>query len=1237
MKTTMMFAMIFSLLFGPTASAVKKPKMPMAHKAKMTSLSKGKDKKGLVDLYEYFFDTKVGQTSEADGAGYNVDAGPDLVSYTLGNPIITGSGFFTIVNDNCSNHDILGVNCRFGVKFAPTSTGTFSMSVTWTSTVVVVDPIFGQTTFAGTMGVWTFKANATGIVIPQKDCDVCGSIIHSSNQSLVEKIPLVGIDFNLNYYSARSANYISPDISFGSYTYFNSEGWTPSIHHFYDIASGVLWRGDGKAENANFVVNGGSRTVVSSDGSEMYLFDNTSHHHTQTISTLTGAVKYNFAYDVGGYLTGITDAYGNVTTFTRDGSEKLVSIQGPYGQLTAVTVDANGLLTSVQNPKGETYSLTYKTGTSLLETFTKPAAQVTTWTYDTNGLLTKELSNGGNSWNLSSAVSGGTTTISVSSTLGRTTTVQKTAGNAFVEHYPDGNTNTHSENGLNFNQTDINSIDSSSTTHVLDERLGPNGFNRLSQSTYGIASPATTVTTSFGQTIAYPSGVTPDYFNYSTITKTSTVGGATTTSVFDNSTKTATTTSPLGATSAVTLNTNEKPSQIQIGSDTPVTLSYDTHGRLTSAIQGTHNGQTLTYNTAGFIDTITNSRSETTGFTYDLSGRPTSITLPDSRVVGYTYDANGNTTSITPPGLTAHSFAFNAYELLGTYTPPSLTSGSVATTYAYNSDKQLTLVTRPDGRTITYTYNSGPGQLTTIATDDGNYSYTYGTIGRMTSETSSHSFVNAYSWAGRLIATDTQQSTTGSFISKMSYTYDSLLRLATRTIQGTTSVSRTFSYNSDQKPSQVGDMTLAYEYPSGRLSTTTIGGISDSRTYDTYGQLSGYAATFTPSGGSPSTLYSYTLTRDLAGRISSKSETVEGQTNVYDYTYDTAGRLTQVKRNGNIESSYAYDSNSNRTSGTVDGSSFTSTFDSQDRLLTFNTNGYTYTQNGEVSHISKPPMNDRIYTYGVLGNLHLFTSPTGDAFDYSQDAKLRRVARRKNGTVEWRYMYTANRVVAQLDGTSLIKKEFVHGTSDLAADYMIDGSNKYRLIKDQLGSVRLVVNVTDGTIAERLDYDEWGKVLRDTNTCFQPWGFAGGIYDKDTGFLLFGARDYDPETGRWVSKDPIRFKGGDTNLYGYVLNDPVNFIDPEGKSWFGIGATLVCGIYDVYSFYQSSQDIARHQNQLRDLRQKIADLDPVEDCDKISDMEKQAVDLTRTITRLQGESYAKALATTTICAGFGKL
>ncbi len=74
----------------------------------------------------------------------------------------------------------------------------------------------------------------------------------------------------------------------------------------------------------------------------------------------------------------------------------------------------------------------------------------------------------------------------------------------------------------------------------------------------------------------------------------------------------------------------------------------------------------------------------------------------------------------------------------------------------------------------------------------------------------------------------------------------------------------------------------------------------------------------------------------------------------------------------------------------------------------------------------------------------------------------------------------------------------------------------------------------------------WGNVLSDSNPNFQPFYFAGGIYDTDTKLTRFGARDYDAETGRWTAKDPIGFAGGLTSLYDYVGGDPVNYLDPSG-------------------------------------------------------------------------------------------
>ena len=85
-----------------------------------------------------------------------------------------------------------------------------------------------------------------------------------------------------------------------------------------------------------------------------------------------------------------------------------------------------------------------------------------------------------------------------------------------------------------------------------------------------------------------------------------------------------------------------------------------------------------------------------------------------------------------------------------------------------------------------------------------------------------------------------------------------------------------------------------------------------------------------------------------------------------------------------------------------------------------------------------------------------------------------------------------------------------------------------------------------GEIVQRIDYDAFGRITLNTNPGFQPFGFAGGLYDYQTGLVRFGARDYDPEIGRWTAKDPILFLGGQSNLYAYVLSDPVNLADPSG-------------------------------------------------------------------------------------------
>ena len=135
---------------------------------------------------------------------------------------------------------------------------------------------------------------------------------------------------------------------------------------------------------------------------------------------------------------------------------------------------------------------------------------------------------------------------------------------------------------------------------------------------------------------------------------------------------------------------------------------------------------------------------------------------------------------------------------------------------------------------------------------------------------------------------------------------------------------------------------------------------------------------------------------------------------------------------------------------------------------------------------------------------------------------------------------------AWLDGAGAVKATFVYGLHVNVPEYMSTSSGTYRFVHDHLGSPRLVVDTTSGAVVQRMYYDSFGQVLNDSAPGFQPFGFAGGLWDRDTALVRFGARDYDPSVGRWTNKDPAGFNGGDPNLYAYVFNDPVNWIDPTG-------------------------------------------------------------------------------------------
>lgn len=257
---------------------------------------------------------------------------------------------------------------------------------------------------------------------------------------------------------------------------------------------------------------------------------------------------------------------------------------------------------------------------------------------------------------------------------------------------------------------------------------------------------------------------------------------------------------------------------------------------------------------------------------------------------------------------------------------------------------------------------------------------------------------------------------------------------------------------------------------------------------------------------------------------------------------DVAGRLSSVTRNGAAFESYTFDANDNRLTKVTTAGTTTYAHDDQDRLLSAvgpsGAESWMYDANGDLTS-RMDSSGTTSFEYDTSGQLLSVTRPNGDVVSYELDAGNKRAVKKINGVVQRKWLYAGGLLpVAEYDANDNLVAVFNGG-------YMVKNGTNYRLLRDHLGSVRLVVDAGTGDIVQRLSYGPWGEVLEDTNPGFQPFGYAGGLYDPDTGLVRFGARDYDPKAGRWTCKDPILLDDG-LNAYQYAASDPINLLDRNG-------------------------------------------------------------------------------------------
>jgi RHS repeat-associated protein len=611
---------------------------------------------------------------------------------------------------------------------------------------------------------------------------------------------------------------------------------------------------------------------------------------------------------------------------------------------------------------------------------------------------------------------------------------------------------------------------------------------------------------------------------------TTTVNGRASSVTWDAAARTLTRRSPAGRGFVDTLDARGRVVRRQVPGLTDTTYTYDARGRMTGVTQGTRT-LALSYDALGRVASAVDPLGRALRLGYDAADRPTKITAPGGQAAAFGFDGNGNVTAITPPGSGAHAFAFGQGNQLSSYAPPAVAGALGAASYAYDVDGRPLSVIGTDGKTVSLSYDAKTGRLTRAVATGADVLLTYDALGRVAS-TSRGSEHLAFAYDGSLLAGATWS---GVVAGSISYTYDDNLWLRSESVKGT---SVAYAYDDDGLLTQAGALTLARSPQTGVVTATRALGSSDAWSYDAYGAPASYTA-----GVGGATLYSFAVTRDPLGRVTSANETEQGIAHAYAYEYDLRGRLRAATRDG-ARTEYRYDANGNRTlvSGAVGA---TATYDAQDRLLSFG--GATYAHDGAGRRVRKT-VGAAVTTYGYDGFGHLtdVALPDGRAIGYVLDAAGRRVGKRVDGALIAGDVYSASTwLVAELDGAGQMVSRFVYGARPHVPDLILRGGAVYRIVSDERGSVRLVVDAQTGAIAQELDYDAWGNVLTDTNPGFQPFGFAGGLYDADTRLVHFGAREYDGETGRWTTKDPSGFGGG-LNFYAYADGDPVNRVDPTG-------------------------------------------------------------------------------------------
>ncbi|PWU17927.1 MAG: hypothetical protein C5B49_08020 [Bdellovibrio sp.] len=990
-------------------------------------------------------------------------------------------------------------------------------------------------------------------------------------------------------------------------------GWTLSNHHYYDSLTGTLFLGQGIVQRivlpqVNDPTYGTVYMGAALDGSEVYYFDQQGRH-LETKTPLLGATKWKFLYLPNNQLDQIVDGNGLVTKILRDSSGNIQGIQAPFGQTTQLAVNSIGKLANIQDPSGANHTVSYGPS-GLISEIDYPSGLITQFTHDDRGQFLREDKNTGGFQTLLVQFGNSIKSFIFTTAAGVVDTVTDASGsNSETELETDSAGNQLSSIQRSLNKTSVNTVTpfgNEQATLQPDVRFG--SLVMIPQSVSDLFGPDTAVrdfqTTS--QSVTYSSGNGPfKVASLQTSTTDSWFSSLTQVTSFSSSDNSLTLTMNGTLASKVFIDQLERPTRIQTPGALDTLLNYNSLGQLTTLSQGQSNYQ-FVYDSAGNLSQKIDPLNRVTSYLRDANGRVTLTTLPNGDQISYSYSAAGDLIKLTTPHGDVHEFTPTLLGQIGTYLAPLVAQGSSSTQYGFDADGRLASITKANGEVATLSYKPGTNYLQQITTPEGNYLFqNIDSVGRVGTMVSPDGITTTLLWTNTDTDFESNAESTGAnfttslriafdqffrptSINSDAITYDSLGRVATVG-------SETFTYQTSNQSSGSGNIATSQAMSSltaagNILSTTMTTTTSDSLILNPTSRQIMMVGTLATGTRTVETMESVdvvgNITQSARSTLLGPGGSTETDQTVGVYQYDLNNRLTEVDESeyhnlqGTISvvasrpiAKYSFPAGSNGNVGLYShyGNDTVATYDAQDRLVGLSgaiTRNYSYTLDGMVAGVSNC-LGTKSNQYDFFGNLKSVTLPDGTVISYKLDGFNRRVAKFKNGNLIEHYKWLDQTHLGDVfndDGTRS-SVHYVYGAHPIAPSYAVIAGTFYKIIPTWKGDIRYLV-APDGTIAQEIVYDEYGVVLIDTsigrkdsfgfvkNFPLQPLGFVSGLTDYDTKLVHFSAREYDPTIGRWMSKDPLGFGGGDTNLYEYASKNPVNYRDPRGTDTNGVGVSL---------------------------------------------------------------------------------